>query len=319
MKKIAWWAGLALVIAFAVTVPYYLVRADKEDNGNGRSSTVLVLWHVDSFEGGTGSRQDFLMKSALGFERENKGVYVSVIKHTEESVKENLARGSVPDMISFGCGVFGVAEYAKPLKTHKNNLFFNACEYAGRLYCYPYAYGVYAEYKLGKGEGVAVSRGKNNLSLFAAMRAGKKWDDALEPIECYTRLLTGKYGCVIGTQRDAYRLIRRGVEFECEGIDGFTDLVQYVAVTAEGDRADIAARFAGYLVSDAVQCRLGEIGLFSPTGVPAEYEDEAIARLSKTAIDAVLPPFLPENEWLDLRANDGQYDFFEKFGNYLKD
>ena len=100
---------------FIVFAPRYLRAEDKIDEG--AVSTVLVMWHVDTFEGGTGSRQDFLMKSAVEFEKQNNGVLVSVIKHTEESVHENFSRGILPDMISFGVGVYDVVNYAKPLKT----------------------------------------------------------------------------------------------------------------------------------------------------------------------------------------------------------
>ena len=65
---------------------------------------IITLWHVDSFEGGIGSRKQFLLKTARTFEKQNKGVLIMVISHTPESVKESMDKGVYPDLISFGNG-----------------------------------------------------------------------------------------------------------------------------------------------------------------------------------------------------------------------
>ena len=80
-------AAFALLVVFAAFSPRVLDKKLLPEKEEKAKSTVLVMWHVDTFEGGTGSRQDFLMKTAVAFEKENGGVYVSVVKHSEESVK----------------------------------------------------------------------------------------------------------------------------------------------------------------------------------------------------------------------------------------
>ena len=66
---------------------------------------ILTLWHVDSFEGGVGSRADWLKKRALEFEKTHKGVYVDVVKLTYSQLTQKLAEGRPFDLVSFGVGV----------------------------------------------------------------------------------------------------------------------------------------------------------------------------------------------------------------------
>ncbi|MBQ9482124.1 MAG: hypothetical protein IJU84_08175 [Clostridia bacterium] len=314
--------ALVLLVVFTAVSPLIL---DKKLSDTGaeekQPSVVLTLWHADTFEGGTGSRQDFLMKTATAFEKQNEGVLVSVIKHSEESVRENFSSGVFPDMISFGIGINCVAEYAKPLKTHKNNAFFNSASSGGVQYFYPYAYGRYfifgAKAKEGKKRGV--SAGKNNLPLFAAKRGGFENFEIYEPLGCYTAFVSGKITEMLGTQRDVYRLIRRGVEFTAEPFGDFTDLVQYIAVTAKDDRrAALSEKFAEFLLSEETQERLKEIGLFSPVGAAVDYGEEIVNSLSASAPSAVLSALLDGEKYSELKSGDGKDDIFEKFEKYLR-
>ena len=66
---------------------------------------VIKIWQIDAFEGGKGSRKQFLLSVARGFEKENLGVLIMVISHTVESAEQSLLAGEVPDIISFGLGV----------------------------------------------------------------------------------------------------------------------------------------------------------------------------------------------------------------------
>ena len=65
---------------------------------------VLNLWHIETFEGGHGSRKQFLIDVATSFEKENDGVLVMVVSHTPTSANEALKNGETPDMISYGAG-----------------------------------------------------------------------------------------------------------------------------------------------------------------------------------------------------------------------
>ena len=63
------------------------------------------MWHIEGFEGGVGSRCDWLGKRAREFEKRNKGVYLDVIKLTEAQLEDRLAQGQSFDLIGFGLGV----------------------------------------------------------------------------------------------------------------------------------------------------------------------------------------------------------------------
>lgn len=322
MKKFLCWAGLVAAIIFVVVMPRILDEYFAGDaTPNEPRATVLTAWHVDTFEGGIGSRQDFLMKTAIEFERENKGVYVHIVKHTEESVADSFSKGLRPDIISFGNGVDGVLNYAKPLKTQVNNQFFSSATVDGRVYFYPYAYGVYATFAVdgASGDGTVISKGQNNLPLFLALKENLVGGDCLPCIEAYTRLVSGKCARLLGTQRDAYRLLRRGLNFSVEAHTAFTDLVQYVAVTSGDDvKAELSIRFAEFLLSKKTQERLGEIGLFSPLGVNVDYGEEAINKLAASVPKGVLSAVIPPAERKTLLSNDGEKDFFEKFEEYVR-
>lgn len=308
---------LICLLSFAVSAPFILngklLVTEKPKTG----TEVLELWHVDSFEGGTGSRKDFLLKSAAAFEKKNEGVLITVINHTPNSVEDNFSKGIFPDLISFGIGVNGVLEYAIPLKTRVDNVFFNSASIGGAVYFYPYAYGRYVLFNNGGNGDTVLSEGKNNLPKFAAMLAGQEYGEDFDTLEAYSLFAAGKYSRLIGTQRDIYRLCVRGKEFECEPLGNFTDMVQYIAVTSkDGGKAKSAEKFAEYLISDEVQLRLGEIGLFSPTGAAVEYGNEYMQKLS-SAPDKVFSALLDGQKYSEIKRNDGNKDFFEKFKNYI--
>lgn len=319
MKIILKIAAAIIFSVYLVLAPVFLGRAFNARSAERTPKVVLEMWHVDSFEGGTGSRKDFLDRSAAAFEKENEGVLISVINHTAESVKANFDRGIRPDLISFGVGVTDVLKYAKPLKTRRNGVFFDSGAEGDAAFFYPYAFGNYYIFTnaASKGKGAVLSVGKNNFPKFAAKLAGKNYSDALSPLEAFATFAGGAYGELIGTQRDVYRLARRGVEFEVKPLGTFTDLVQYVAVTAEGENAASSEKFAEYLVSDEVQGRLFEIGLFSPTGAKVNYGEPHMDKLKNDPPTAVLAAGLSGEEYGAIKGADGLDDIFEKFKKYI--
>ena len=70
---------------------------------NSPKKFILELWHIDTFEGGKGSRKDFLLSSSLKFEKKNN-IIISVISHSIESATLAL-QNSCPDLISCGNGI----------------------------------------------------------------------------------------------------------------------------------------------------------------------------------------------------------------------
>ena len=316
MKILIKAAALVCAVAFSVVSFIMLDKKLLTEGETKETAVILELWHVDTFEGGTGSRAQFLTDAAAAFLKKT-GVYVSVIKHTEESVQAAFDSGNLPDMISFGNGVKGIAERSKPLKTRINGTFFTAGEHGGNAYFYPWAYGRYVLFTRGEGGKTVATKGKNNLSLFALRLAGASADATLPPADAYAAFVSGEYSTLVGTQRDVYRLSRKGVEFSCEPFGDFTDTVQFLAVFSEGERGEAAQSFAEFLISGEIQSRLGKIGLFSPTGQTVNYGVPQMQMLSASPPSKVLNGFFTGDEFSTLAAHDGENDFFEKFREYL--
>jgi len=141
-----------LFCLFMVCVPLYVF--DKLDDGSNIShganyKGILTLWNVDSFEGGRGSRSEFLKGRAIEFEARHKGVLVSVQNYTYEQVKQKLANGDRFDLISFSAGVgFDVKSLLSPYTAAVNvrDDLLDGGKFNGNIYAMPWAFGGYAFY-----------------------------------------------------------------------------------------------------------------------------------------------------------------------------
>jgi hypothetical protein len=146
-----------LFCTFMVCVPLYVFdKLDGNAFGNNGSATdnngykgILTLWHVDSFEGGRGSRSEFLKGRAIEFEARHKGVLVSVQTYTYEQVKQKLQNGEKFDLISFSAGVgFDIKGLLSPYTAAVNvrDDLLEGGKLNGNIYAMPWTYGGYALY-----------------------------------------------------------------------------------------------------------------------------------------------------------------------------
>lgn len=253
---------------------------------------VLTLWHIDVFEGGVGSRGDFLSKIAVEFR--SNGVLVMVVNHTVESAENSIKQGVLPDMISYGVGVDFVAKYAKSLP--KNS--FSGGEIGGKIYAYPWCAGAY--FLITKNENnqpidkLFISKSAYNIP-FISLFLGKvdaKEIEMKKPLDAYTSFLSAKENvALLGTQRDLKRLEQRGVDFYAQPIGGFNDLIQYVSVTTcDSGRFGECIKFINYLISEKPQKQLSKIGMLSVYyGV---YTDGAMAKVSFGDFYYTVSPFV---------------------------
>ena len=99
-----------LIIAFLILSPFTLFskihKLNYSLNGEYQFDYqgVIELWNVDTFEGGSVSRATFLEKRAIEFEKENKGIFISVNNVSLEQLKLNLENNKKPHIITFGIG-----------------------------------------------------------------------------------------------------------------------------------------------------------------------------------------------------------------------
>ena len=96
---------LIIVSVFGVTFCFTRLGRDVTVKEDKNYSCILNLYHIDTFAGGTGSRQQFLLKVAYGFEKTRQGVLVNVVNLTPSGYIDKISNGIVPDMVSYGVGI----------------------------------------------------------------------------------------------------------------------------------------------------------------------------------------------------------------------
>lgn len=283
---------------------------------------VITLWQVDCFEGGTGSRTNWLRSVCTGFERRHTGVYVNVESISPAMAEAMIAEGKVPDMLSFSGGMEVppdlLADITPPVSLLRPDLAPALTEKA-----VPWCMGVYvmigqAREQWGR-DGKTVQMKKSTKTVysvgvaekpgFASLKALDAVTDFSDPLawcfgsasavfEAYN--YAGKVNSMLGTQRDLYRM--KAAESREKLRDGavtllpFTDLIQYVSVlkTANEKKARMEEALIAYLLSADVQSRLGSVGLLpvNPEAAPV-YENARMQSLAETAAKTPLSCVCP--------------------------
>jgi len=262
------------------------------------NTVFLELWEIDTFEGGSASRVRFLEKTAYKFQELNNTVYIFVRNLTLEQARVMLENGEKPDMVSFGIGAGEMLQsYCQGLdiKTPVRSDIIVGGEVNSQQLAMPWCMGGYMLATLGefdlesdlstlqkssKNTSLIGTGGVYNLSRQALSNNNLDYfPDALTQYQAYEKFLVGSnFDILLGTQRDYFRLqnkVNLGVLSNCnfKYIGGFSDLVQYIAITAENeDIINCANNFIRYLCSVTIQKTLKNIGMFSVTSIKI-YDD----------------------------------------------
>ncbi len=288
---------------------------------------ILTLWQIDSFEGGTGSRKQFLLKASRTFEKKNQGVLVMVINHTKTSMLENLSKGLYPDMISFGGGaeVKGFSE----LNVERT---VNGGLVGGKVYATAWCKGGYfliANPNLVQEipdelPSLLVSQNDYTQPLTSLYFSGVKAREieVKKPMDAYVKFVSGKTPYFLGTQRDIIRLSNRGMEVITSPIQEFNDLYQYICITSK-DRQKIyySEQFISHLTCDDVQSQLNNIGMFSPF-IKVEYDNVHLSAMQNQKNTYTLSAFtdgqtLVELQDLSLQVLKGNSEKENKIKNIV--
>lgn len=297
------------------------------ENAPAEYKGIITLWHVDSFEGGTGSRKQFLLSSARAFEKANKGVLVMVINKTEEGIRESFNKGVFPDLISYGIGI----EVLSPQEIRTENKFVGGMVGA-KTYAIPWCRGGYvliANPKLvdeigDELEELLISQGENTLPAVALCLENitAKKIEIKKPMDAYVKFVSGKTPYFLGTQRDVNRLNNRGMEVITRPLTAFNDLYQYVAVTAKDEnKRFFAEQFINHLESEVVQKKLNQIGMLSVffDGKNQNEHLEKMQRINdfKTISAFTSPSIIKELQSLSLNFASGEENSLNKIKNLL--
>ena len=254
---------LCIILTLAFCGVFFIAKPSDGAQGVKSEKQYVELWHVDMFEGGTGSRASFLNGISKEFEKIS-GICVTVKTQTPLGISELFGKGIFPDAISFANG----AELPYPML---RKVYKKPYEYAA-----PWCMGSYAAISR-KGETinrVVIAEQKNALASLAVRFSsadneflkgnGLKNCEKVPSNNAVYELYNDKHAMIIGTQRDLYRLENKGLDLEITPLGGFNDLYQYYSIlSADDKKAVAAAKFCEYLLSEKVQSRLGRIGMLS--------------------------------------------------------
>ncbi len=317
---------LAVIMLASFAAPLF-----PPEGGGGEAAVrgytcVLELWHIDLFEGGTGSRADFLSRRAVDYRKTRPGVFVLVRSVTETELISKLSEGVLPDLFSFSPGIgekllpylaeYGASGYEASLKPSVMR--------SGKSYALPWCKGGYAfiaftdalrasgaseegflalpfDSKLADKHGNLLVAGyaAYNSPLAAARAAGFKGnlpEEKPTQYEAYREFYSRRAPVLLGTQRDLMRLENASLSgavppYSVSPVGGYTDLITAIGICSATDYADEADGFARYLLTDGVQSKLTGIGMLSVTGLKL-YSDKGRAALEQALSDGYSAPNL---------------------------
>ncbi len=281
-KQILSCAAAVAVLAAGLFAAFYRAPGNVEERGGG----IVTVWQIDSFEGGRGSRAQYLR--SVGEElHESAGVYVEVTALSASAARDNIAAGNVPDAISYGAGFYGL-------------------EKTGGSGAVAWCRGGYCLISLGaageapSAENTVINAGRDNLAAAAALFEGLDGSAVLPPGSACAALLNGEYMYLLGTQRDVIRLQTHGAQFAVQPVTGFNDLYQYISVLAAGEKREQCERFIELLVAredidrigmlrDGLSLYAGEMhaleGVKADYTVPATVGGEYMERIKSAVAD----------------------------------
>ncbi len=255
-------------ILFTIFVGAEKISAEKEFVKSSDYKGVLTLWHVETFEGGYGSRKQFLLDVASSFEKKHDGVLVMVQSYTTDGALKSLQDGIIPDMVSFGAGT--IFSGMKQLSCSASSVGGTVGD---KQYAVPWCRGGYVLFENPKFEGkknaknsLIVSKALNNLPLVNLCLSQRNFEEVTvkSPLEAYIDFVDGKHRFFLGTQRDVVRFSNRGFSVLSYPITEFNDLYQYIALTSDDSVKSVySEKFIDYLIGQEVQQKLYKICMFS--------------------------------------------------------
>lgn len=315
-------------ILFTVFVGAEKIGEEKQFTKPVEYKGVLNLWHIETFEGGHGSRKQFLLDVASSFEKENDGVLVMVISHTENSANEALNSGEKPDMISYGAGTIYT-----DVKEINNVHSFIGGMVEEKSYAIPWCKGGYVLFenpkyndKTSRQKSVMVSKSIKNLPLLnLCLKEDLVVSDMVNvktPLDAYVEFVNGKHKYFLGTQRDVVRFSNRGFNVESKVLTEFNDLYQYISLSSDDEIKTIySEKFINHLLSEKIQKKLYKISMFSEF-YDNEYQNDTLNLMQnikpKYTISAFSSPQLVDDlNFLCEEYLNGEKSVLSKMKNVL--
>ena len=249
-----------MTVCVAFIISFLCIYFNKDSASAVDETSVLTVWQVDSFEGGKGSRADFLQN--VGNELSKKeNCYINVVSLSAEAARLNLSNGNIPDIISYGAGMCGVEGYITDYTVW--------CRGGYCLFCLD----ANCDFSDLKAENTVINKGKDNYATIAALFCGIQDAKFESSTSAYVKLINGEYKYLLGTQRDIFRLKTRNAAFSLKPLTEFNDLYQIISKTTHCQNNGVAQKYIDCLLSKSSE--INKIGMFSDGA--KLYEDEMSA------------------------------------------
>lgn len=261
----------AVVVFLCVFVPVAASRRVKASGEQKKDLQHIIVWQIDGFEGGKGSRKQFLQSAADRLFK-NQSIYFTVISLTAEAARKNVQTGDLPDLISYNAGFYGVEDKI-------NAADFTYKCWARGAYCILALEG--ADFSDVTSQNTVINVGKDNLTQVAAQFCGLANARVEQPTNAYLQLINGKCKYLLGSQRDIFRLKARSASFCVKPISEFNDLYANISIlTRDAKKYETCLNFVNYLTSE--KCDVTTLGLFNDIN---KCEDEALTPLNNLSFD----------------------------------
>lgn len=326
-KRIVRICAIGLILAIVTVSVFFAYPAltEKEQAEAEGVNDILRVWHIDTFEGGKGSRASFLGAAAKKFEKKNKDVLVMVVPHSVSSARVALDAGEAPDMISFGTGGAICPELFLPLEKYD----FPYSKQNGKTYAVPWCRGNYMFFTLDgdftdmTAQNTVISEGNYSMALVAAACESLAGGQAKSSVSAYVDFLNGKYKYLFGTQRDVARLNTRGAAYTAKPAESFSDLYQYIAVlSSDAAKYNACLDYVALLLSESVQKDLKGVGMMSAYYSIYDESNAALQDAEKISAAAGVSAFIEENSYAEMRvlaveALGGNGESLKKMKNFL--
>lgn len=251
--------ALCFVACAALMIAVPCLAKPQGAESRAKSHVSITVWQIDGFEGGKGSRADFLRSAGEEYSR-SSGNYVTVQSITSQAARQNIADGNVPDAVSYAAGFYGLEGVICGSPSY--TLWCRGC------YCILTLDGDFSDITA---ENTVINQGKDNFPCAAAMLYGIGGAAEEGATTAYLQLLNGKYKYLLGTQRDVFRLRTRGAAYKILPLTVYNDLYQLISLTSSSaERRTAAKEFINFLTLKTAQ--VTKLGLFFDGR--AKYDDD---------------------------------------------
>lgn len=277
MRKIIRLICACLCICALMFGVFAVFFSGEEGEAEADGVKVLTLWQIDGFEGGKGSRAEYLKRAASEFG--NGGVYIDVVSVSSRAASINIKNGCLPDILSYGAGFCGI----------ESAIYGEAVSWCNGAYCVISLDG--ENFEEATSENTVVNGGRENFASVAALLCGLGDADVLAPVSAYAALLDGRYKFLLGTQRDIHRLKSRDVGFFVKPLVCYNDLFQYIVpMRGAAENRSVAEQFIEFLLG-----RSGSLTAIGMTKLGESLYDDEMHALETVDYRFSLPAVMDES------------------------